>query len=138
MNAGWAFVAGSVLGAVLITMVSLAVNRRLAAERDGWRVKTGVLVGAIRPFASVRVQKVTARVLGVRSHRGWFYWSCSSWGCASNPGIIGGPPSDVATLARTNDEAREHYLDEHMTRENIARVDRALCDVLGLNWRRDR
>lgn len=110
---------GVLLGALAVALPSIAVNRKLAEERDDWRRKTGVLVGALRPFAPIRMR------VGK--------WPKPCWVCPScaRGGLLGSGSHDEGEAA---DEAREHFIEEHLTRENLDRAGRTLREVLGERW----
>lgn len=113
-------------GVGLLAATALWWPRLTACRREAWswKTKAGILVGALRPFAPVKV------VHGRPHLANWFYWSCP--GCNLLGGRVAvGKNEDPADI---NDDAREHFVDEHLTRENFARAGRALVEVLGERW----
>lgn len=121
MSAGWAAVIGVVVGATSVGLLSALLVRGIARERDNWRQKTGVLVGALTPFAPVRIR------VGPYPRP---YWVCPS--CASG-GLLGSGSSDTG---EAHDEAREHFIDQHLIAANFHRAGEALSFTIGDRWRR--
>jgi hypothetical protein len=123
----WSGIAfGIAIGSAMIGLICTAVNRRLTAERDDWQTKASVLVAALAPFAPVKVR--TGRV----TVKGFSYPVCPS--CATGGLILSTWPEEDRTPGRINDHAREHFIEDHLTRENFARAGKAMTHVLGDRW----